>query len=85
MQNEEFQKIPHEIQGEIVKKQIRYEELTRKSNRQKTTMNLGGIIGEMQINNIDKQSYHILKLGEILACGKSTVFGLGKIEIEEMK
>ena len=78
-------KFPYEIKGEIVHKQLQYKELTRQSNRQKTTMNLGGMIGEMEIKNIDEKSYHVLKLGEILACGKSTVFGLGKIEIEEMK
>jgi CRISPR/Cas system endoribonuclease Cas6 (RAMP superfamily) len=44
-------------------------------------MNLGGIMGEIEIKNIDEKSYHVLKLGELLACGKSTVFGLGKIEI----
>ena len=78
-------KFPYEIKGEIVKKQLHYKELTRQSNRQKTTMNMGGIMGEMEIQGIDEKSYHVLKLGEILACGKSTVFGLGKIEIEEMK
>ena len=78
-------KFPYEIQGEIVRKDLHYEELTRQSNRQKTTMNLGGIMGEIEIKNIDEKSLHVLKLGELLACGKSTVFGLGKIEVEEMK
>jgi len=78
-------KFPYEIHGEIIQKELHYKELTRQSNRQKTTMHLGGIIGEMKIKNIDEKSYHVLKLGEILACGKSTVFGLGKIEIEEMQ
>ena len=32
-------KFPYEIEGEIVKKQLQYKELTRQSNRQKTTMN----------------------------------------------
>jgi hypothetical protein len=76
-----YKKFPYEIKGEIVRKNIHYKELTRASNRQKTTMNLGGIMGEIEIKNIDEKSYHVLKLGELLACGKSTVFGLGKIEI----
>lgn len=78
-------KFPYEIKGEIVQKKLYYKELTRKSNRQKTTMNLGGIMGEIEVKNIDEKSYHILKLGELLGCGKSTVFGLGKIEIEEIE
>lgn len=77
-------KFPYEIRGEIVKKELVYKELTRQSNRQKTSMNLGGIMGEIEIKSIDEKSYHILKLGELLACGKSTVFGLGKIKIEEI-
>jgi len=79
----EHKKFPYEIKGEIIKKEFFYKELTRQSNRQKTTMNLGGIMGEMQIKGLNVDSYNVLKLGELLACGKSTVFGLGKIKILE--
>ncbi|MBD3807161.1 MAG: CRISPR system precrRNA processing endoribonuclease RAMP protein Cas6 [Epsilonproteobacteria bacterium] len=75
-------KFPYEVSGEVVKKELYFKELTRQSNRQKTTMNLGGVMGEIEIKNIDEKSCHVLKLGELLACGKSTVFGLGKIEVE---
>jgi CRISPR-associated endoribonuclease Cas6 len=77
-----FKKFPYEIIGEIVKKELHYKELTRMSNRQKTTMNLGGIMGNIEIKNINKESYDVLKLGELIGVGKSTVFGLGKIEVE---
>ena len=76
----EYQKLDIKKEYEIVIKDIKYKELTRHSNRQKTNMNLGGIIGNIQIQNIDKKSYKLLKLGEIIGVGKSTVFGNGKIK-----
>jgi hypothetical protein len=80
----EFKKFPYETKGEIVKKELHYKELTRKSNRQKTTMNLGGIIGKVEIKDINKESFEVLKLGELIGVGKSTVFGLGKIKVGEI-
>lgn len=80
--NRPLKKFPYEIKGKIKDKNIYYKELVRKSNRQKTKMNMGGIMGEMDIEDIDEKSYHILKLGELIGAGKQTVFGLGKIEVE---
>jgi len=77
-----YRKFPYEIKGEIVEKNLRYKELTRKSNRQKTTMNLGGIMGEIKIKGLNKECYEVLKVGELIGVGKSTVFGLGKIKVE---
>lgn len=77
----EHRRFPYEIRGEIVKKDFYYKELTRQSNRQKTTMKLGGVMGEMVIKDIDENSLHVLKLGELIGVGKSSVFGLGKIKI----
>jgi CRISPR/Cas system endoribonuclease Cas6 (RAMP superfamily) len=45
-------------------------------------MNLGGLMGEITIEGLNKESYEVLKVGELLGAGKSTVFGLGKIEVE---
>ena len=78
-----FKRFPYEIKGDIIKKDIKYKELTRLSNRQQTTMNLGGIMGYIEIKNINKESFEVLKLGELIGVGKSTVFGLGKIQVEE--
>jgi hypothetical protein len=80
----EHKKFPYDIVGEIVQKELRFKELTRLSNRQKTTMNLGGLIGEIQIKGLNKESFEVLKVGELIGVGKQTVFGLGKIEIEEL-
>lgn len=77
-------KFPYPIEADIVEKDLHYKELTRMSNRQKTTMNLGGIMGEIKINGLSRECYNILKVGELIGVGKSTVFGLGKIKMEEI-
>ena len=69
---------------ELLSEKLHFEELTRKSQRQKTKMQLGGVMGLMKIKNLDEQSYALLKLGELLAVGKQTVFGLGQIEVKEV-
>jgi len=76
-----FVKFPYKIEGEIVKKELIYKELTRRSNRQKTTMNLGGIMGSIEIRGLNKECYEVLKVGELIGVGKQSVFGLGKIQI----
>lgn len=78
-----YKKFPYSIQGEIVKKDLHYKELTRMSNRQKTTMNLGGIMGKIEIIGLNKECYEVLKVGELIGVGKQTVFGLGKIKVKE--
>lgn len=80
----DFKKFPYEIKGEIVGKDLKYKELTRMSNRQNITMNMGGIIGNIEFKNLSKECFEVLKLGELLGAGKQTVFGLGKIKMEEM-
>jgi CRISPR-associated endoribonuclease Cas6 len=80
----EYKKFPYKIEGEIEKRELRFKELTRMSNRQKTTMNLGGLIGKIDIKGLNKESYEVLKVGELIGVGKQTVFGLGKIKVEEL-
>jgi len=63
-------------------KALRYHSLTRKSNRQKQTMKMDGVVGELAVMGIDEESYRLLKLGEIIGVGKQTVMGLGRIEVE---
>nr|WP_281729002.1 CRISPR system precrRNA processing endoribonuclease RAMP protein Cas6 [Helicobacter cinaedi] len=78
----EYEKFPHQISGEIAERDLFFKELTRLSNRQKTTMNLGGIMGQITLQGLNKETYEILKIGEILGVGKQCVFGLGKITLE---
>lgn len=65
-------------------KALYYKPLLRNSNRQNKRMRMDGIMGEMLVTNIDKESYRLLKLGEIIGVGKQTVMGLGNILIEEI-
>lgn len=71
------------FQGTITKKHIKYKELTRKSNRQKTVMSFGGIVGKVDINGLNEHSYRLLEIAELIGVGKQTVFGLGKIKMEK--
>ena len=68
----------------VISKHLSYKELIRRSNKQKTTMNMGGLMGEIIITSVDKKVYNLLKLAEVIGVGKATVFGLGKIKIEEL-
>ena len=81
-ENQEKKRIEHFPQ--IVMKDLKFLDLTRYSNRQKTKMKVGGIVGEMVINNLTPQTYNLLKYGEITGVGKLNSFGLGKIEVEEL-
>ena len=85
LQDNGYKKLPFVVEGEIVSKNIHYKELTRMSNRQKSTMNMGGIMGSIDIININKESYEVLKVGQLIGVGKQCVFGLGKIKVEELK
>lgn len=76
-------RFPYEIEGEIVKNELYFKELRRMSNRQKTTMNMGGLMGVLKIKGLNDKAFHVLKLAELIGAGKQTVFGLGKLQIKE--
>lgn len=76
-------KLPFKPSYEESQSSIIFKDLTRRSNRQNTTMKIGGILGYIKYKNIDEESYAILKLGEIIGAGKLTVFGLGEIKVEK--
>ena len=65
-------------------KALRPQKLVRKSNRQKQTMRMDGIVGEIAVLGVDRESYRLLKIGEIIGVGKQTIMGLGKIEVEDL-
>jgi len=77
-------KLEHEVEIITSVKALQYKSLTRKSSRQKQTMKMDGIVGELAVMGIDKESYRLLKLGEVIGVGKQTVLGLGRIEIEDL-
>jgi len=77
-------KLDYTPEYKTILKSLQYKPLLRKSNRQNKRMNMDGIIGEITLIDIDKRTYELLKLGEIIGVGKQTVMGLGKIKVEEM-
>ena len=79
-----YKRIKLDTRYTTVMKNLRYQELTRRSNKQNKLMNLGGLMGEMVISGVSKEIYNLLKLGEVIGVGKSTVFGLGKIKVEDI-
>lgn len=40
-------------------------------------MNLGGLMGEMLINDLGKQSYELLKIGELIGIANNAYLNLG--------
>lgn len=64
-------------------KALNHQTLTRKSNRQKQTLHMDGMVGEIAVIGLDEESYRLLKLGEIVGVGKQTVLGLGRVEVED--
>ncbi len=81
---ERVYKLEFEPNYKTVLKALVYKPLLRNSNRQNQRMNMDGIMGEMVFMDLDRESYRLLKLGEIIGVGKQTVMGLGKIEVEEL-
>ena len=63
---------------------VKFIDQTRRSNRQKTKLQIGGIMGEIEYEEIDEKSLMLLQLGEIIGVGKQTVFGMGKIEVKSL-
>jgi len=64
-----------------VSHQVVFMDQTRRSSRQKTKLQIGGVVGEIKYQDVDENSQILLQLGEIIGVGKQCVFGMGKIEI----
>ena len=66
------------------KASIKFVDQTRRSNRQNTKLQIGGIMGEVEYEEIDEKSLILLQLGELIGVGKQTVFGMGKVEVKSL-
>lgn len=62
----------------LVRKNTRWVDLERYSTRQKTSMKLGGFVGEASYEGNLSEFMPYLRLGELVHIGKATSFGLGK-------
>jgi len=82
LKNKEIKKITFTPTYEEIYKDLSFKDLIRYSNRQKTKMKLGGIVGEIIYKNVDENSFRLLKLGEIIGVGKQVTFGLGDIRVD---
>ncbi len=78
---EPYAKLDYTPSYQIISSSLYHKKIIRKSNRQKSKMNMDGIMGIIQIQNLDPKSYNLLKLGEILGVGKQTVMGLGSVRV----
>jgi CRISPR-associated endoribonuclease Cas6 len=56
-------------------------EYTRRSTRQDSLLQIGGLVGAITLENVSPLLYHLLLLGTDLHIGKQVSFGLGKYEL----
>ncbi len=71
-----------EANGMTDQHQLEWRDWTRFSSKQKTTMQLGGVVGKWTLTGNMVQALPWLKLGQMLHIGKETVFGLGQYHLE---
>lgn len=64
---------------------LRWQDLRRYSNRQRSTVSLSGLGGDVTYEGDLTEFLPILRYGEQVHIGKQTVFGLGRIRLEEGK
>ncbi|HPP07473.1 MAG TPA: CRISPR system precrRNA processing endoribonuclease RAMP protein Cas6, partial [Syntrophorhabdaceae bacterium] len=75
--------IIHEAEKiKTVKNNLKWWDWERYSNRQKTKMMMGGLVGDITYRGNLKPFLPLLKAGEIIHVGKGTGFGLGKYNIK---
>lgn len=75
-----------DIDEKLVSSDIRWVENKRWSGRQKTTMLLGGIKGNMELSgNFTPFERSLLEAGELFHFGKNGGFGLGRIKVRELR
>jgi len=68
---------------DVLKWDLRWHDWTRYSSRQKTSMELGGFIGNVTYKGDFEKFMPFIALGEQIHIGKNTTFGLGKYIIHK--
>lgn len=79
--SEREQYIQHANRITTTANHLQWQDWTRYSGRQKTTMKFGGLMGTIQYQGDFAPCYPFLKLGEWLHIGGKTSFGLGGYEM----
>jgi hypothetical protein len=60
---------------------LRWHDWQRYSNRQRTTMSMGGFIGSLEVEGDLAPLWPLFRAAEILHVGKGCTFGLGKVAV----
>jgi len=81
LQGLERAKLPFEPTLNIADAFVNFKDLSRYSNRQRGKLKIGGLLGYIELKNIDIESFKLLKLAELIGVGKQTTFGLGKVQL----
>lgn len=68
----------------VVSDQTHWHEWQRYSNRQKESMQFGGLRGEIVYSQVPAAHRQLLELASQVHLGKQTSFGLGQIEVEAL-
>lgn len=68
---------------QVVRRDLRWVDWERRSNRQKTEMSMGGFIGELELQGELSPFLDLLRTCAIVHVGKGAVFGNGKMEVRE--
>ncbi|MDP9120150.1 MAG: CRISPR system precrRNA processing endoribonuclease RAMP protein Cas6 [Acidobacteriota bacterium] len=66
----------------IAASHLRWHDWQRYSNRQKTTMSLGGFVGHLEIEGDLAPFTPLLRTAEVVHVGKGATFGLGRLRVE---
>ncbi|MDO4776203.1 MAG: CRISPR system precrRNA processing endoribonuclease RAMP protein Cas6 [Cardiobacteriaceae bacterium] len=61
---------------------LHWHDWTRYSNRQKQSMQLGGLMGHWHLANLTPEHSRALQIGQWLHLGKNTTFGLGRYTLD---
>lgn len=67
---------------QVVNGRVRWRELSRYSNRQKSKLKMGGLVGEVDLRGIQEAWWPLLLAAEAVHVGKGTVMGLGQIRLD---
>lgn len=63
---------------------LRWVTLERKSALFPDAVNIGGYTGTFELHGLQKDDFHLLKLGELTHAGKNTVYGCGKYTVSSL-
>ncbi|WP_262966764.1 CRISPR system precrRNA processing endoribonuclease RAMP protein Cas6 [Methylobacter psychrophilus] len=66
----------------LVEKDLHWQDWTRFSSRQKTTMQMGGLLGKVVISGSLVELWPLLYVAQWTHVGKGTGFGLGRIHLQ---